>query len=122
MKGCQTPFLLGVRHHFAANKKREPRLPFFFPAPVVSLRLQLRVPRHFRPDGRFLLQVLAQGFQTYGEDFEIDKPKMDFTIKLKRPQGQYSVYDDHAKDGAPKSDVPPSKSDAPPSAPDKKPN
>jgi hypothetical protein len=23
---------------------------------------------------------------------------MNLTIKLKRPQGQYSVYDDHAKD------------------------
>ena len=68
------------------------------------------------PYGPLRIQVLAQGFQTYGEDFEIDKPKMDFTIKLKRPQGQYSVYDDHAKDpgAAPKSDTPP--------APDKKPN
>ena len=45
---------------------------------------------------------VANGFQTYGEDFEIDKPKMEFTIKLKRPQGQYSVYDNHPKDpGAP---------------------
>jgi hypothetical protein len=67
------------------------------------------------PYGPLRIQVLAQGFQTYGEDFEIDKPKMEFTIKLKRPQGQYSVYDDHAKDPAPKSD-------APPPAPDKKPN
>jgi len=74
------------------------------------------------PYGPLRIQVLAQGFQTYGEDFEIDKPKMEFTIKLKRPQGQYSVYDDHAKDTAPKSDAPPSKSDPPPSAPDKKPN
>ncbi len=68
------------------------------------------------PYGPLRIQVLAQGFQTYGEDFEIDKPKMEFTIKLKRPQGQYSVYDDHAKD------APPPKSDAPPPAPDKKPN
>ena len=68
------------------------------------------------PYGPLRIQVLAQGFQTYGEDFEIDKPKMEFTIKLKRPQGQYSVYDDHAKD------APPPKPDAPPPAPDKKPN
>lgn len=68
------------------------------------------------PYGPLRIQVLAQGFQTYGEDFEIDKPKMEFTIKLKRPQGQYSVYDDHAKDAAPP------KSDAPPPPPDKKPN
>jgi hypothetical protein len=70
------------------------------------------------PYGKLRIQVLAQGFQTFGEDFDIDKPKMDFTIKLKRPQGQYSVYDDHSKDpGAPpKPDAPP------PSDQDKKPN
>jgi hypothetical protein len=69
------------------------------------------------PYGPLRIQVLAHGFQTYGEDFEIDKPKMEFTINLKRPQGQYSVYDDHAKDpgAAPKSD-------APPPDPDKKTN
>jgi hypothetical protein len=39
--------------------------------------------------------VLASGFQTFGEDYDIDKPKIDFTIKLKRPQGQYSIYQDH---------------------------
>jgi hypothetical protein len=34
---------------------------------------------------------------------------MEITIKLKRPQGQFSVYDDHAKDpnAAPKQDPPP---------------
>jgi hypothetical protein len=45
------------------------------------------------PYGVLRVQVLAQGFQTYGEDFNIDKPSMEITIKLKRPQGQYSVYD-----------------------------
>jgi hypothetical protein len=60
------------------------------------------------PYGMLRVQVLAQGFQTYGEDFDVEKPKMDFTIKLKRPQGQYSIYQDHAKDpNAPKSDAPP---------------
>ena len=67
------------------------------------------------PLGMLRVQVLASGFQTYGEDFDVQKPKMEITIKLKRPQGQYSVYDDHAKDPAPKQD-------APPPAPDKKPN
>ncbi len=59
------------------------------------------------PYGMLRVQVLAQGYQTYGEDFDVEKPKMDFTIKLKRPQGQYSIYQDHAKDpNAPKSDAP----------------
>jgi hypothetical protein len=60
------------------------------------------------PYGPLRVQVLAPGFQTYGEDFDINKPKMDFTIKLKRPQGQYSIYEDHSKDpNAPKQDPPP---------------
>lgn len=50
------------------------------------------------PYGRLRVQVLASGFQTYGEDFTVDQPKMSFTIKLKRPQGQYSIYEDHSKD------------------------
>ncbi len=69
------------------------------------------------PYGMLRVQVLAQGFQTYGEDYDIEKDKTDITIKLKRPQGQYSVYDDHAKDP----NVPP-KPDSPPSDPNKKPN
>jgi hypothetical protein len=60
------------------------------------------------PYGKLRVQVLATGFQTYGDDFDINKPKMDFTIKLKRPRGQFSIYDDHARDpNAPKSDAPP---------------
>jgi len=47
------------------------------------------------PYGMLRVQVLAQGFQTYGQDFDIDKPKMALTIKLKRPRHQFSIYDDH---------------------------
>ena len=67
------------------------------------------------PYGPLRVQVLAQGFQTYGDDFTVDQPKMSFTIKLKRPQGQFSIYDDHASNPQPKSDTPPA-------AQDKKPN
>ena len=49
------------------------------------------------PYGMLRVQVLAQGFQTYGEDFNVNKPSMDITVKLKRPQGQYSVYDQPSK-------------------------
>jgi len=74
------------------------------------------------PYGMLRVQVLAHGFQTYGEDFDIQKPHTELTIKLKRPQGQYSVYDDHPKDAGdpPKGDAP--KQDAPPPDKDKKPN
>ena len=47
------------------------------------------------PYGRLRIQVLAQGFQTYGEDYDIDQPLMDFTIKMKKPAGQYSIYEEH---------------------------
>ena len=63
------------------------------------------------PYGMLRVQVLAQGFQTYGEDFNVDKPRMDLTIKLKRPQSQYSVYENKSKDS---NSTPPPKQDAPP--------
>jgi hypothetical protein len=47
------------------------------------------------PYGKLRVQVLASGFQTFGEDYDVDKGKMDITIKLKHPQGQYSIYQDH---------------------------
>src|SRR6266576_1435339 len=50
------------------------------------------------PYGPLRVQVLAQGFQTFGEDYVVDKPEMEITIKLKRPQGQYSVYEDHPEE------------------------
>ena len=50
------------------------------------------------PYGKLRVQVLASGFQTFGEDYDVDHAKMDFTIKLKRPQGQYSIYQDHPEE------------------------
>jgi Carboxypeptidase regulatory-like domain len=47
------------------------------------------------PYGRLRVQVLASGFQTFGEDYDIAKAKLNFTIKLKRPQSQYSIYESH---------------------------
>jgi hypothetical protein len=45
------------------------------------------------PYGKLRVQVLAEGLQTFGEDYEINKPAMEITVKLKRPQGQYSIYE-----------------------------
>jgi hypothetical protein len=44
------------------------------------------------------VQIIAKGFQTYGQDFKIDKPEMAIEIKMKRPGEQYSIYKDHSKD------------------------
>jgi hypothetical protein len=49
------------------------------------------------PYGKLRIQVLAPGFQTYGEDFEVNQPSLDITVKLKRPSGQYSIYDEHSE-------------------------
>ena len=38
------------------------------------------------------LQIIANGFQTYGQDYKIDKPGMSMEIRMKRPGAQYSIY------------------------------
>jgi hypothetical protein len=75
------------------------------------------------------LQIIANGFQTYGGDYKIDKPEVSLEVRMKRPGAQYSIYkmtDSSTSNGAgasngasPNSD----KSSAPPdkSAPDKNP-
>jgi 5-hydroxyisourate hydrolase-like protein (transthyretin family) len=74
------------------------------------------------------LQVIAHGFQTYGEDYKIQKPEMTIEIRMKRPGEQYSIYKSHdagevggkGADPAPAKDAAPSKpadSTPPPSQP-----
>jgi hypothetical protein len=50
------------------------------------------------PYGKLRVQVLATGFQTFGEDYEVDRPTVEISIKLKRPTGQYSIYESHPGD------------------------
>jgi phosphoglycerol transferase MdoB-like AlkP superfamily enzyme len=38
------------------------------------------------------LQVIAKGFQTFGQDFPIDKSDMSIEVRLRRPGEQYSIY------------------------------
>lgn len=47
------------------------------------------------PYGKLRVQVLAHGFQTYGEDYDVEQDSMDITIKLKPPAKQYSIYESH---------------------------
>ena len=44
------------------------------------------------PYGRMRVQVLTPGFQTFGEDFDINQPEHEFVIKLKKPQDQVTIY------------------------------
>jgi hypothetical protein len=53
------------------------------------------------PYGQLRVQVLAPHFQTFGEDYEINKAEMEITVKLKHPGEQYSVYDSHGDDKKP---------------------
>ncbi len=50
------------------------------------------------PYGKLRVQVLVRGFQTFGQDYDIDQPEQRITIKLQRPQKQYSIYDDHPQE------------------------
>ena len=41
------------------------------------------------------LQIIAKGFQTYGQDYKVDKPQMAIEVRMKRPGEQYSIYKIH---------------------------
>ena len=49
------------------------------------------------PYGKLRVQVIATGFQTYGEDFDINKPEMEINIRVKKPQEQVTIYGDEKK-------------------------
>ena len=65
------------------------------------------------PYGKLRIQVLAQGFQTFGEDYEVNQPNMEITIKMKRPSEQYSIYQDHPGDKKEEKNPPPEKESKP---------
>ncbi|MCU1256199.1 MAG: hypothetical protein JWM83_2498, partial [Candidatus Angelobacter sp.] len=44
------------------------------------------------PYGKVRIQVIAPGFRTFGEDFSVDQPNLEFTIKLQKPAEQLSIY------------------------------
>lgn len=46
------------------------------------------------------IQVIADGFQTYGGDYELPDDTKDVTIKLHRPTRQYSIYESHPDQSA----------------------
>jgi hypothetical protein len=46
------------------------------------------------PQGKILVQVIAKGKQTFGEEYEIEEEEKTIEIKLKPPQSQYSVHEE----------------------------
>jgi hypothetical protein len=64
------------------------------------------------------VQIIAPGFQTYGEDYKIDKDAIAVEVRLNRPGAQYSIY--KKSEGAKGSDKPAEAPQA--TAPDAKPD
>jgi hypothetical protein len=62
------------------------------------------------PYGLLRVQVLAPGMQTFGDDYQIDKPELNIEIRMKRPGDQLSLYD-----------KPPDKQKTPPATPPSEP-
>ena len=44
------------------------------------------------PQGKILFQVIAKGYQTFGETIEINEDEKTVEIQLKPPQPQYSAH------------------------------
>jgi hypothetical protein len=44
------------------------------------------------PQGKILVQVIAKGYQTYGDTVMIDQEEKTVDVKLKPPQPQYSAH------------------------------
>jgi hypothetical protein len=44
------------------------------------------------PQGKILIQVIAKGYQTFGQTFEIDEEEKTVEVKLNAPQQQYSAH------------------------------
>lgn len=44
------------------------------------------------PTGTAKVQVIARGYQTYGDEHQLTEPEEEVTIQLKPPQGQVSAY------------------------------
>jgi hypothetical protein len=59
------------------------------------------------PSGKVRLQVIAQGYKTYGDEFEISGKEMTHTVKLERPSGkQFSVHEEPESEKKPEQKKP----------------
>jgi hypothetical protein len=41
------------------------------------------------------LQVIVNGYQTFGDDYPVDTDTKEILVKMKRPSRQYSIYEKH---------------------------
>ena len=45
------------------------------------------------PQGKILIQVNAKGYQTFGQNFDIQEEERTVEVQLKPPQQQYSAHE-----------------------------
>ena len=45
------------------------------------------------PQGKILVQVIAKGYQTFGQTFDVNEEEKTLEIKLQPPQAQYSAHE-----------------------------
>jgi hypothetical protein len=44
------------------------------------------------PQGTILIQVIAKGYQTFGQTFEVNENQRTIEVKMNSPQEQYSAH------------------------------
>jgi hypothetical protein len=44
------------------------------------------------PQGKILVQVIAKGYQTFGQTFEVEEDEKTLEVKLNPPQPQFSAH------------------------------
>ena len=44
------------------------------------------------PQGKILVQVIAKGYQTFGQTFQVDETERTIEVKLNPPQQSYSAH------------------------------
>lgn len=45
------------------------------------------------PQGKILVQVIAKGYQTFGQTFPVNEEEKTIEVKLNPPQSQYSAHE-----------------------------
>lgn len=85
----------GVKVHWSANKKH-PAVRF---GKAVNTTFELRTNQEGQanipsiPQGAILIQVMAKGYQTFGQTFDIDDDQKTVEVTLNPPQQQYTAHD-----------------------------
>jgi hypothetical protein len=85
----------GVKVHWSANKKH-PAVRF---GKAVNTTFELRTNQEGQanipsiPQGAILIQVMAKGYQTFGQTFDIDDEQKTVEVTLNPPQQQYTAHD-----------------------------